>query len=385
MSKFILSPFYEKKLQQTENNYVRDYKKEKQIKKKLLINHDYNVNRFILSKETKKVDIKKVKRERKKRELLKTNFILLKEKVKKPTPSIKKEVNLNKNSSITPLIDIIKPKIEDNVIIEPKKIIKPVIEDNILETPKIPNAPKIIINNKKRKEKIRVSIIVPMYNVVKYISYCIKSLVNQTYSNIEIILVDDCSKDDTIKVVKLYIKKYSNLIKLIRNKINIGTYKSINKGINFSTGKYITIIGADDCFEKDKIEKQVIELNNNNIVACFCLYQRIHFMSGEKTPGHLGESTIMFKKKIIKEIGYYDPVRVGGDTEYKERIKAYYGKDKISNIKEVLYYALIRPYSLTTTNKTKIGSSIRENYKRNYRKKHKYMPKEELFVPLLIE
>jgi hypothetical protein len=377
MSKFILSPFYEKKLQKTENNYIRNYNKEKEVQEKLLINHDYNVNRFILSKETKKVDIKKIERERKKRELLKNKFILLKEKVKKPIPSVKQELFINTNSNIVPLIDVVeKPK-----KIEPE-IIKPIIKDDILDIPKIPSAPRMI--NKKRKEKIRVSIIVPMYNVEQYIPYCINSLINQTYSNIEIILIDDCSTDNTIKIVRKFVEKYPEIIKLLRNNVNIGTYKSINKGIDISTGRYITIIGADDCFEKDKVEKQVIELKKD-IVACFCLYQRIHFMTGEKSSGQFGESTIMFKKEIIKDIGYYDPVRVGGDTEYKERINAYYGKDKISNIKEILYYALIRPYSLTTTNKTKIGSSIRENYKRNYRRKHKYMPKKELFVPLSID
>ena len=120
----------------------------------------------------------------------------------------------------------------------------------------------------------RITIIVPMYNVERYIEACVLSLVNQSYQNIEIYLVDDLSEDNTLKIAELLAEKYPDKINIIKNKENNGTYVSINRGIFHSTGEYITIIGADDQFRMDKVEQQVKILKNKNIVACYCYYER---------------------------------------------------------------------------------------------------------------
>lgn len=102
----------------------------------------------------------------------------------------------------------------------------------------------------------KVSIIVPNYNSEEYISDCIDSLINQTYHNIEIIIVDDCSTDNSVKIVKEYIKNKSNvcLIKLNNNK---GVSNARNKGIEKASGKYIMFSDSDDWYEKDAVEKMV--------------------------------------------------------------------------------------------------------------------------------
>lgn len=103
---FILSPYYEKKIQEVEKKFTRNYNNEKKIQENLIINRDYNLNKFLLAKESKKpINVQKVNRERKKRELLKTNFNLPKTNKnnirRKPTPSINQEMHLNKNLNNT--------------------------------------------------------------------------------------------------------------------------------------------------------------------------------------------------------------------------------------------------------------------------------------------
>ena len=99
-----------------------------------------------------------------------------------------------------------------------------------------------------------ISIIVPCYNVSKYVSKCLDSLINQTYKNIEIILVDDCSNDNTRDILKEYLKK-DNRIKLICNKKNSGLSFSRNVGISNSSGQYIGFIDSDDYVDFDFYEK----------------------------------------------------------------------------------------------------------------------------------
>ena len=212
----------------------------------------------------------------------------------------------------------------------------------------------------------KVTIIVPMYNVELYIKKCVMSLINQDYTNIEIILVNDNSSDNTIKISEQLKEDYPNKIKLINNNINVGTYISINNAIVNSIGEYITIIGADDIFTQNKVKEQVQILKNKKLVACYCKFERRDYKTDNLLMTDVGESTIMFKREIIDKIGYYDSVRFGGDSEYRDRIKKIYSNSAINIIPKVMYIALCRPNSLTTSGITKKRSIFRTIYKKNY-------------------
>jgi glycosyltransferase involved in cell wall biosynthesis len=97
-----------------------------------------------------------------------------------------------------------------------------------------------------------VSIIVPVYNAKKYIQHCVDSLIRQDYSNIEIILIDDCSNDGTYDLLKK-IKEKDDRIILLQNKRNMGASYSRNRGIKISRGDYITFVDADDSIESNTI------------------------------------------------------------------------------------------------------------------------------------
>lgn len=102
------------------------------------------------------------------------------------------------------------------------------------------------------KEKNLISIVVPVYNVENYLARCIYSLVNQTYQNIEIILVDDGSTDNCPKICDEWAKK-SNKVKVIHKK-NAGLGMARNTGIDYAQGKYICFIDSDDTLDLDAIE-----------------------------------------------------------------------------------------------------------------------------------
>ncbi|OKA33153.1 glycosyltransferase family 2 protein, partial [Bacillus cereus] len=98
-----------------------------------------------------------------------------------------------------------------------------------------------------------ISIITPVYNSEKYIEFTIKSVLNQTYSNWEMLIVDDCSKDGTEEVINQFKDpriKYSKLEK------NSGAAVARNEALKKARGKYIAFLDADDMWKPDKLEKQ---------------------------------------------------------------------------------------------------------------------------------
>ena len=113
-----------------------------------------------------------------------------------------------------------------------------------------------------------VSIIVPIYNVEKYLEKCIKSLINQTYRNLEIILINDGSTDESCKICKRY-KNQDNRILFI-NKKNGGSASAKNIGLKIAKGDYIAFVDSDDFIELDMIEYMVntIKKYNSDIVQC---------------------------------------------------------------------------------------------------------------------
>lgn len=105
------------------------------------------------------------------------------------------------------------------------------------------------------ENKQLVTIVVPVYNVEKYLRQCIESLVNQDYENVEIILVDDGSKDNSLKICEEFEKKYKN-IKLIKQ-TNSGVSVARNKGIENANGEWICFVDSDDYMEENMISKMM--------------------------------------------------------------------------------------------------------------------------------
>lgn len=125
-----------------------------------------------------------------------------------------------------------------------------------------------------------VSIIIPLYNSEIFIEETIESVLKQTYKEWEMIIVNDCSKDKGMKIVKKYSEK-DKRIKLFNNKINLGGAGTRNVAIKNAQGKYIAFLDSDDIWKENKLEKQIKFMEKNNYDFSYTKYERINEV-GEK-------------------------------------------------------------------------------------------------------
>jgi len=127
-----------------------------------------------------------------------------------------------------------------------------------------------MINNKEvdikmpLSHKPKVSVIIPSYNHEKFIGEAIESVLNQTYQDFELIIIDDCSHDNSINVIE---KFKSEKIRFFRNEKNMGATYTTNKCISKAQGEYIALLNSDDIWELNKLEKQVPILDNNKEIG----------------------------------------------------------------------------------------------------------------------
>ena len=116
------------------------------------------------------------------------------------------------------------------------------------------------------ENKPLVSICIPAYNGEHLITRALDSCLKQTYQNLEILVIDDCSKDNTIEVVKEY-QKRSDKIRLIANEVNLGASKNLLKTFQEASGVFVQHIGQDDWLDENYIEEKVRAFDENPNVA----------------------------------------------------------------------------------------------------------------------
>ncbi|WP_205401361.1 glycosyltransferase family 2 protein [Streptococcus lutetiensis] len=150
-----------------------------------------------------------------------------------------------------------------------------------------------------------VSVIVPVYNVEKYIHRCITSIINQSYSELEIILVDDGSSDSSGLICDEYALK-DKRIKVIHKK-NGGLGYARNSGLDCATGKYVTFIDSDDYVEQDMIEKLYKDLIGVEADTCIGGFQRVYhngtFVYENPLSGRVFEKEEILIKVLSKMFG----------------------------------------------------------------------------------
>lgn len=107
-----------------------------------------------------------------------------------------------------------------------------------------------------------ISVVMSCYNRQNYVAQAIESILNQTYTNFEFIIIDDCSTDNTYKIIKKYVKRDKRIIAL-RNKVNKGIVYALNRGLRLAKGKYIARMDDDDISLPQRFEKQVKYMEEN--------------------------------------------------------------------------------------------------------------------------
>ena len=103
--------------------------------------------------------------------------------------------------------------------------------------------------------KLKVSVVIPIWNTEKYLRKCLASVVNQTYKNLEIICINDGSPDNSLAILEEYAKKDSRII--IINQGNAGVSTARNRGLDIATGEYISFVDPDDWIESNTYESTV--------------------------------------------------------------------------------------------------------------------------------
>lgn len=144
--------------------------------------------------------------------------------------------------------------------------------------------------------KDKVSIIMPSYNTELFIEESIKSVLSQTYSNWELIIVDDCSNDKTDMIVERYLE--DKRIKYLKNEANLGAALSRNRALQNASGKWIAFLDSDDLWDKNKLEKQILFMEQNNYYFSYTNYEEINENS------ELLQKTITGPKRITRKQMY---------------------------------------------------------------------------------
>jgi glycosyltransferase involved in cell wall biosynthesis len=210
----------------------------------------------------------------------------------------------------------------------------------------------------------KVSVIIPVYNVVKYIDKCINSVINQTYANLEIIIIDDGSTDHSGLICDAYAKLDKRII--VVHKTNGGLSSARNVGINESTGEFLSFIDSDDYVEKDMIEKLVGSCLTNSADIAVC--GRFRVVNGKIVDENSQRNPIIWGKdeaverlltrtnidhsvcdKLFRK-RLFDGLRFPVGRYYEDMfvtVKLLYRTNSVVHIGETKYYYLNRDDSIT--------------------------------------
>ena len=173
-----------------------------------------------------------------------------------------------------------------------------------------------------------VSIIMPVFNASRYVIESVESIIAQTYNNWELIIVDDCSIDDTLEKIDKYIKR-DNRIRVIKLNENLGVAKERNIAIEEANGRYIAFLDSDDKWKYNKLEKQLAFMNKNSYGLSFTAYEYIDSNSDKgkvvEVPNYqdykmglkntiIGCLTVIVDRQITGE--FYMPVISHGEDHF---------------------------------------------------------------------
>lgn len=221
---------------------------------------------------------------------------------------------------------------------------------------------------------IKVSVIVPVYNVEKYLDKCLSSLVHQTLEDIEIIIVNDASPDKSNIIMEQYKKKYPDKIKCIYLKENLSQGGARNKGIEVSTGEYITFVDSDDYVDITMCEQLYEKAKETGSDIVFCDAYRIFEETNDTQHSSLvylqqmGKITKEKREQLFLAESYpwakiiHRDIIINNELWFPEHIKyedcatvnLYYGyTEQCAYIREPLYFYLLHNNSTTTAIKSK--------------------------------
>ena len=223
-----------------------------------------------------------------------------------------------------------------------------------------------------------VSVLLPAYNSANWLPTAIDSLLNQTWKNIEILVVDDQSQDKTFEVAKTYASRDSR-VRVLQNAKNSGPYVARNLALENARGLFVTVHDADDWSHPRKIERQVKNLlDNPELIANTSQMVRLNptnlqLLSSANQITRLNYSSLMFRRlEVTKTMGFWDQVRFGADSEFMARLEIAFGADALAHLESGLL-SLVRSVetSLTAGGLADKLKGARKLYKRIFTEWHR--------------
>ena len=221
-----------------------------------------------------------------------------------------------------------------------------------------------------------ISVIVPVYNVEEYIEKCLDSIINQTYKNLQIIIVDDGSPDNSGKICDEYAKKDNRITVL--HKENGGVSFARNIGLQNATGNWVTFVDSDDWIENDYIEQLLKIAKQDNADVVLCGYNRVNNTAGQEINATGGKDTFsqfeyliktlnpqtgfgfchmkLIKKDCIQNLRFDENLVVGEDALFNMQLS--------KNIKKAVFY------KKALYNYRNNSNSVVKRYDDNYAKKY---------------
>ncbi|MCZ2262011.1 bifunctional glycosyltransferase/CDP-glycerol:glycerophosphate glycerophosphotransferase [Isoptericola sp. QY 916] len=200
-------------------------------------------------------------------------------------------------------------------------------------------------------EQPLVTVIVPTYNPDAGFRHTIDSLVRQSWSNLEILVVDDCSTSGREHLDGS--AAADPRVRVIAREHNGGTYQARNSGLREARGEYVTFQDADDVSHTQRIERQLLPLlADPRKTASTSRSQRV-LSTGEVTylgysPHRTNESSLLFRREaVLERLGQFDDVRKAGDSEFSERLKRCFGRSSVVNLPEPLGLVQLKGGSLS--------------------------------------
>ena len=218
-----------------------------------------------------------------------------------------------------------------------------------------------------------ISVIIPIHNVDDFLDACLKSIVSQTYRDIEILCIDDCTLDNSVTIVKKYMRMDPR-VRLINHETNRGLGGARNTGIREAKGEYITFVDSDDMLKQDMLEKLYHGITENDVDAAVCgvelfynenatvaqstfhyipkLPSRVYCVADHKerlTDVWPSAPNKLYKTSMIREFGCKFPEKLLYEDHfffynYFAHVKAFYYVDEAMYI-----YRQARPGSITST------------------------------------
>lgn len=232
----------------------------------------------------------------------------------------------------------------------------------------------------------KITVLMPVYNCELYIKEAIDSILNQTFSDFEFLIIDDASTDKTLSIIKTY---NDSRIQLIEKPVNSGYTNSLNYGLTIAKGKYIARMDGDDISLPDRFEKQVIFMEaNQDVVVCGALYQLIgreeiydlpEFHEAIKISllygNCLGHPTVMLRNSVLIKNGMKYNIKMEPAEDYDLWVRLI-AIGKLHNLQEVLLNYRIHNTQVSTSRKAQQFESalksrlqMLEYFKYSYNKK----------------